>query len=102
MVLVEMHEVTLHDALQGLLQYGEDVLDASRRAGAVIVVRQEGAATPLKRASGRADDASRLHIEMLPRSAEPYSSEAVRRWLRALPDDDAPVVLFPQHEPSVP
>lgn len=41
-LLVEVHETTLQTPIEGLEQYGEDVVDLAQRTGGAIVVRRDG------------------------------------------------------------
>lgn len=105
LVLVELHELTQRDALQGLVQYGEDGLDLRRRTGVVMVVRQEdpAPAKAIHTGRGSAEEKSRQWVEVaLHANSEWISSEAIRRWVAAVPDDGVSIVIVPQREPAVP
>lgn len=42
MILVEVHQTTLSNPLQGLEQYGEDIAELTQRMGGSMVMRREG------------------------------------------------------------
>lgn len=88
-LLVEVHETTLRDPLEGLRQYGEDVVELAQRTGGAIVVRRDGnnGETPLEKLVTQVGALDRVWVSVPVRvSAVPTSIGDVKRMVAAVPE----------------
>lgn len=92
-VLIEVHQSTLSDPVQGLEQYGEDIAELAQRTGGSIVVRREspGGEALIEKLGRQLGASERVWVEISPAASivpsstggDPPTSPgvaAVRQW----------------------
>ncbi|ALA58238.1 hypothetical protein NITMOv2_1818 [Nitrospira moscoviensis] len=105
-LLLEVHQETLLNPLEGLERYGEDVVELVRRTGGTIIVRREAAdgEVLIEKLGQQLGAPDRLWTEILPRaSGDPFSAASLRLLLGE--QDEAgrrSLLIAPQLVPAVP
>lgn len=105
-MLIEVHDMTLTDPLQGLERHGEDPVDLARRSGGSIVVRRElfSGEPSLDKLGRQLGGAERLWVEPVSREHTEGPFTAVLKELTSQGADKGPwpLVIAPHPGPSVP